>query len=70
MNETISKEIKGKFIKEYDKLKKKSDDETKGVIVLLTTAFVLSFIFMCIGGYLTYKNYTRTNEIETIGKGD
>ena len=64
MNETISKEVKKEFIKEYDKLKKKSDDENKGVIVLLTTAFVLSFIFMCIGGYLTYQNYVNTKVIE------
>ena len=67
MNETISKEIKKEFLKEYDKLKRKSDNETRGVIILLYTAFILSFVFICIGGYLTYQNYVHNNIVE---KGD
>ncbi len=64
MNESISKEIKKDFMKEYDKLKKKSDDETKGVLALLCTAFILSLVFISIGGYLTYQSYQRNNTEE------
>ena len=67
MNETISKEIKKEFMTEYDKLKKKSDNETKGVLTLLCVAFILSLVFLSIGGYLTYQNYMRNNIVE---KGD
>ena len=69
MNETISKEIKKEFLTEYDKLKKKSDNETKGVIILLSVAFILSFIFISIGGYITYRNYINNN-IKNIENGD
>ena len=67
MNETVSKKIKKEFMQEYDKLKKKSDDETRGVLALLCTAFILSLIFISIGGYLTYRNYINNNTVE---KGD
>ena len=68
MNETISKEIKEEFMGEYNKLKRDSDNETRGVMVLLGTAFVLSLIFLCIGSYLTYKNYVNNNKI--VEKGE
>ena len=67
MNETVSKEIKKEFMNEFDKLKKKSDDETRGVLVLLCTAFILSLVFLSIGGYITYKNYIKNDIAE---KGD
>ena len=67
MNETVSKEIKKEFMEEYDKLKRKSDNETRGVLTLLCTAFILSLIFISIGGYITYKQYIKNNVVE---KGD
>ena len=67
MNEKVSKEIKKEFMNEYDKLKKKSDNETRSVLTLLCIAFVLSLLFISIGGYLTYQNYMKNNVAE---KGD
>ena len=67
MNETVSKEIKKEFMNEYNKLKKKSDNETRGVLALLCTAFILSLVFLSIGGYITYQNYIKNNNVE---KGD